>query len=689
MPRQGALPAPKGTLQLPLGFIVPESDWKPPRLEDLPDLSQAKRLSWDTETRDPGLSKQVKMGPGCMGRKDSYLVGWSLAVEDGPKLYMPIRHDGGDNMECGPEKALAWLRDLAKRFTGQLVGMNLGYDMGWGMAEGVEWNRDCKVRDVQVAEACINELYDDYSLEAICERHDIPGKDESLLRKAASAYGVDPKGGLWRLPARFVGEYGEGDADRPLRVLRRQEKIIDKDDLWQVFDLESDVLPVLVRMRHRGIRVNEDKLKGFEDWALREEVARWREASRMCDTKLGMDDAWSSGTLAKALAKVGIQCSLTEDGNESVDKNLLASANHPAATAILEARQLNKLRTTFASSIRRYMVNGRIHCTYNQLAREDETTGGIKGARYGRLSSEHPNMQQQPSPERSKFAAQWRTIFEPEEGALYAGPDYSQQEPRLTTHYAGVLQLPGAAEAVRRYNEDPDADNHDMMTRLVHGDDAVEAMLANDPKLYKKTRGQCKNIFLGLCYGEGGAKLANDLGLPTRWVVAHKEYGHELQYFEERWEAQKAAKECGGRFWEGAGEEAQAILDKFNANAPYVRKLAKICENRAKQNGYIKTLLGRRCRFPQRSDGSYDWAHKALNRLIQGGSADQTKKALIEVDRAGHFLQLQVHDELGLSVADVAEGERVAEIMRSVVTLLVPCKVDLEVGPSWGEVAAP
>jgi DNA polymerase I-like protein with 3'-5' exonuclease and polymerase domains len=134
-----------------------------------------------------------------------------------------------------------------------------------------------------------------------------------------------------------------------------------------------------------------------------------------------------------------------------------------------------------------------------------------------------------------------------------------------------------------------------------------------------------------------------------------------------------------------AGDEAQKILDKFDARAPFIRELARKAEELAKRRGYIKTVLGRRCRFPVDAKGNYDWCHKALNRLIQGSSADQTKKAMVEVDRAGLPLQLQIHDELDMSIDSLEQARAIQDIMVNCVTLTVPSKVDLEIGPNWGE----
>ncbi len=346
------------------------------------------------------------------------------------------------------------------------------------------------------------------------------------------------------------------------------------------------------------------------------------------------------------------------------------------------ARKVNKLRTTFAASIREHMVNGRIHCSFNQIAIEREGEDGAKGARFGRLSSEKPNMQQQPS--RDEFASRWRSIYIPDPGLIWACLDYSQQEPRWVTEYSEKLKLPRAFEAAECYRNDPTTDNHDMMTRIVFGDDAVDAM---DKATFKMNRSRCKNIYLGLCYGQGGAKLCRVLGLPTRWIAIPDNDYKSAQYFETEAYARTAALGMSTpKVYEVAGEEGQAILDQFNGNAPFIKKLARKATDRAKKSGFIRTAGGRKCRFPQDAYGNYDWTHKALNRLIQGSSADQVKRAMVELDAAGYELQLQVHDEIDTGVKDAQQAHDMAEIMRNCMPSKVPFKVDVELGPSWGEV---
>lgn len=633
--------------QLPL--FQPECDWHPIKICDLPLWANAQRVAVDVETKDSQLRE---LGPGV--RRGGYIVGISFAIEDGPAHYVPLRHLGGDNVE-DPESALQYFRDQADNFTGIVCGANLSYDLDYLAEVGIVF-RKCKwFRDVQVAEPLLDELQDSYSLDNIAQRRGLPGKDERLLAEAADDWKIDVKKGLWQLPARYVATYGIQDVRLPLQLLRRQEREIDEQDLWRVYDLESQVLPVLVKMRRRGMRIDLERLAAVERWSAEQETQNLQLVYEQTGVRIAVGDVWRPEPIAGALQKIGVVVPRTaKTGQPSIDKNLLDQLDHPVATALSRARRVNKLRTTFAASVRKHLIGDRIHCTFNQLRKTDDGTGTDSGARYGRISCTDPNLQQQPS--RDDFATMWRSIYVPDEGGLWAACDFSQQEPRMLMHFAHLAKCEGAWAAVEKYRSDPSADNHTLMARLIYG-------YADNEQPSKTHRTNAKIIFLGLCYGMGGAKLATSLGLPTKWIMRKD-----------------------GRKVEVAGDEAQAILDKFNKQVPFVARLAKMCSSKAARAGFIKTLSGRRCRFPRDPQtGEFDWTHKALNRLIQGSSADQTKMVMVALDAAGFKMQLQVHDEIGQTVSSKSQAEEIAKIMQECVALEVPSKVDVEVGPSWGE----
>jgi DNA polymerase I-like protein with 3'-5' exonuclease and polymerase domains len=156
-------------------------------------------------------------------------------------------------------------------------------------------------------------------------------------------------------------------------------------------------------------------------------------------------------------------------------------------------------------------------------------------------------------------------------------------------------------------------------------------------------------------------------------------------------------------------DEADELIKKFHLNVPFLRGTVNAVMKRIDHpaaNGTIRTLLGRKCRFnlwePQewgvnkalpREQAVIEYGqrikraytYKGLNRLIQGSAADQTKAAMVALANAGHLLLLQVHDEIALSVSDKKQAEEAAQIMIDAVRLEVPSKVDVEMGPSWGE----
>lgn len=608
-------------MQLPL-FVTSQSEWRPPALGDLPDWGNATRVGLDTETRDPRLKK---LGPRPFD-PDAYVVGVSFCIEGDRPYYLPLRHEGGDNCEGD---VLGWLREQAAKFRGVLVGANLPYDLEFLTEEDVFFPNVAWFRDVQIADPLIYEMHASYSLAAIADRWGMPGKDETLLACAARDYNVDPKGGLWQLPARFVGPYAEQDAALPLALLREQEKVIEEQNLWEVFDLESRLQPVLLKMRRRGVRVDIEHLERVEKWARQEQELALARVKASTGRVLRPSDIWKAEALAPALERIGVVVGRTpKTGKPKVDKEVLANIDHEVARGIERARKVDKL-LQFGDGVREHLApDGRLHCSYAQLRKQRDDGGGLAGAAYGRLSSSHVNIQQQPA--RDEFGSFWRAIYLPEEGQQWAACDYSSQEPRLAVHLAALALRDQSSLAARdAYRADPRTDLHQM---------AADLMGVN-----RKT---AKNIFLGICYGMGVRKLSLQLAIPEH--------------------------------------EARALMETFDRRIPYVRRLARAIEEKARRVGYINALGGRRCRFPKDEEGNYDWTYKALNRAVQGGAAYQTKTAMLACDAAGFDMAVQVHDEIGFSVDGAEEAHAAADVMRDCVKLEVPSVVDVEIGESWG-----
>lgn len=670
-------------MQLPL--LSPYSSWRCPSIDDLPNWENAERISIDTETNDPTLRT---LGPGV--RRGGYISGFSFAIEDSNhKHYIPLRHAGGDNME-NPEQAMAWLSHQAKNFKGEIVGANLSYDLDYLYEAGVEFPQVKMFRDVQIAEPLIYEFSRSFSLETIANKYLGVGKDEGMLREAAACYGIDPKKDMHLLPARFVGEYAEQDADLPLKILRRQEKEIDEQELWRIFDMESRLMPVLVRMRRRGVRVSLDRLSKVEEWSRQNEREALAQVEQLTGVRIPFNSVWQASAIVPALQQIGCKIPVTAKTKKpSIDKAFLSSIDHPVAHAIARARRVNKIRTTFCQSVRDHIIGDRIHASFHQLrtSSDDDADGEGSGARFGRCSSSNPNLQQQPARD-PEIGPMWRSVYIPEDGELWCSADFSSQEPRQAVHYAVTTKLgsikvrtengpvwvnadESAHLMAERYRNDPKTDPHQQLANLIVGREAT-----------KDERSSAKIIFLGLSYGMGGAKLCRSLGYATMKAVYSAETKSMVPVDSSEG---KAAAESGSRIMEVAGAQGQALLDKFDQQVPFVRALSKVCQKAANKYGYIRTQEGRKCRFERDDDGNIIDGHKGGNKLIQGSSADQTKICMIELDKEGFFLTAQVHDEIIASVKTKKEAKRISEIMENAYRLSVPSIISLEVGPSWGE----
>lgn len=720
-PEQGILLF-KGGAYIP--SIFSETTWRPPAWDRLPPISawaSAKRIGFDFECKDELLRE---LGPGCRRRPESRTVGYSFCFEDEneptdnwPRFYIPYahgtEHDENSRIDNVDYDALGYLRDGMRAFHGDLVGANLAYDLDWGQSESIDFSNVHRFRDVLIADPLLFELYDEYSLEEVGKRRGVGGKDETLLRKAAKAYNVDPKGQMWTMPGRLVGPYAEVDAVRPLEIMRIQDRCIADEGIEACWDMECRLLPILVKMTRKGVRVNTSYLDDLEQWCINEETRALAAVEAATKVKIPQGESYNVELLSRALQEADLGHLIGKTAKtkkDSIHKDALFNeiGNVPedsragiVAKALTRARQVTTVRTTFVAGVRKHLVNGRIHCSFNQIKKTDDNTGESSGVKYGRLSASHPNMQNQPGNSRftgdNELGPMWRAIYEPEDGEDWASEDLKQQEPKLSFHIGAMLEEAG---------QSPDASKK---LRAVKGALALCKALAENPQLdtYEPIveiagvpRSKAKVIWLARAYGKGDAGLCEDLGLPTikgvfsketyKWVPVNSDEG-------QKWLAR------GGRQKDIAGEEGQRIIDKFDTEMSFLKIAAKIASDRANDRGYVTLLDGRRCHFKPNdphnprpfewdSEGSgYDWTHKAFNRIIQGNAAWQTKMIMIALDDAGYGgrLMLQVHDEVASSVPRGPEGAAMvaamAAVMRDAVLLRVPTIVDQEIGESWGE----
>ena len=609
-------------------IFKPQTEWLPP--QSFPNLSDYSEIAIDLETKDPDL-KTIGSGS-VVGR--SKIVGIAVAVQDW-KGYYPIAHEGGGNMD--KNMVLKWFQDVLNTDSIKIFH-NAMYDVCFIRAAGLKINGT--IVDTMIAGSLVDENRFRYDLGSMGRDYLGIGKNEAVLKETAELWGVDAKSEMYKLPAMYVGEYAEQDAELTLKLWQEMKKQMYHEDIEDIFKLETELVPCLVDMRFLGVRVDVEAAHNLKQQLVEEEKECLQEVKKATQVDVQI---WAARSIEKVFQKLNLPYDLTAKTNSpSFTKNFLQNHPHPLVKQIARAREINKSHTTFIDTILKHQHKGRIHAEINQI--RSDSGGTVTG----RFSYNNPNLQQIPA-RNKELGPRIRSLFIPEEGCQWGCFDYSQQEPRLVTHYASLDGLYGVDEVLDAYNEG-EADFHQIVSDM-----------ANIP------RSQAKTINLGLFYGMGKNKLQAELGVSK--------------------------------------EDAEDLFRTYHDKVPFVKMLMESVMRRAQDKGRVRTLLGRRCRFNLWEPNQFGihkalnhedalaehgpgikraFTYKALNKLIQGSAADMTKKAMVDLYKEGIIPHIQVHDELDISVNDNAD--KIKKIMESAVELEVPNKVDYESGPNWGTI---
>lgn len=679
---------------------IPETGWRPPT--SFPNLSSAKAISIDTETFDPELNKA---GPGWgrqrFGHKKGHIVGVSLAAVDylgnKGKWYFPVRHEVETHLNLDPANVFPWLKYALSNPYQWKVGANLPYDLGWLEEEGIPVAG--QIHDVQFAEALIDNNAFSVGLETLGKKYLGRGKTTDVLKdwvmEAYKPKKSEWRGEIYRSPPSLVGYYAEDDADMPLDLIHIMGPILEAEELYGVYRMECDMMPMMRAMRRAGVYVNVEKaerlkleLEGNIE-ELREKI--WREYGFSLE-------ATDSPQIAKLLDHLGIEyprnapTNRTPDGSPSLKKEWLDVLDHPIGEIINNIREMEKMNGTFIQSyIIDKNVNGWLHPQFHPLRGEES------GTMLGRFSSTDPNLQNIPG--RTKLGKRVRDCFEPDPGHYrWRKHDYSQVHYRILAHFA-VDRGDGSADKLRQsYNDNPDMDYHFNMYQTV------------------------------------APTMTNLNGSP--WSIDYTQTPDEdgvLQYNEEIQGHRRIIKNINFSGIYGVGEETvgfkylkglskaqvKAFLKAFHEGAPFIKATTEDIAKEAERYGFVRTLLGRRVRFnmwepmafkhdKEQVPLPYDLAikkwgsfirlaylYRAVNYKFQGSEPDIMKTGMLNLWNSGVFdyigvPRVTVHDELGWSQIDdspqTEEAFRyVQDVQQKAIQLRVPVKCDMGKGTSWGK----
>jgi len=626
-----------------------EIEWNCP--DHFPDLSKAKYIAIDLETKDPDL--KTRGSGSVIGNGE--IIGIAVAIE-GWSGYYPIGHREGN---LDKRIVLEWFKEVCATDAVKIFH-NAMYDVCWIKAYNIPIRG--MIVDTMVMASLIDENRLWYSLNSIAFDYLGAVKDEKALKDAAEKAGVDAKSEMYKLPAMYVGGYAEKDAELTLDLFKKLSLEITKQKLENVFNLETNLFPCLIDMKFKGVRVDVEEAHKLKKQLLLQEENLLLEVKK----ETGIDtEIWAARSIAQVFDKLNLPYVRTEKTKApSFTKNFLQEHKHPLVNKIAKAREINKAHTTFIDTILKHSHHGRIHADINPI-RSDQG-----GTVTGRFSYSNPNLQQIPARNKD-LGPKIRSLFIPEKNHKWGCFDYSQQEPRLVVHFAATTESTMFDDSVVNIVEKFKKDSVDFHQTV--------ADMANI------SRSQAKTINLGLFYGMGKAKLQAELGLNTKAEAENlfNQYHENVPFVKELMThtsnyAQKEGciatllgRRCRFDKWE---------LAQWN-NGKFVAPMSRIEAEAAFKEKYPDAK-------PQLLEKGIRRAmtYKALNKLIQGSAADMTKKAMLDLYNEGIVPHIQIHDELDISVESEAQAKKIIEIMENAVTLAVPNKVDYESGETWGDI---
>ena len=299
----------------------------------------------------------------------------------------------------------------------------------------------------------------EYSLDALCNNYGVPGKDTALLEQACEAAGfklsknMPPQSYIWQLPAAPVSAPTPSTTRKPRSCCTRSSApIIEREGTRDAYRLEVDLLPMVLEMRWRGVRINQDTAEQTYDILIGKRDDALAEMSKELGSAISMAEIRSKKWLEKTFDSYGIKYPRTPMGNPSFStkkSGWMAEHEHFLPRGIAVAKKYNHAGETFIRGhILEHIVNGRIH---GEIRPHLSDEGGTISFRF---SYSKPPLQQMPKRD-TEIGPLIRDCFLPEEDEFWCTADASQQEFRGWVHHGVLAGLPSAIAAAKAYHDDP------------------------------------------------------------------------------------------------------------------------------------------------------------------------------------------------------------------------------------------
>lgn len=570
---------------------------------------------------------------------EAELVGFSLSTSAFHGCYIPLGHKGEERNLLHPgedpkqitlKEALALLKPILEDPGILKIGQNIKYDALVLKKYGCDIT---PFDDTMVISYVLEGAQHGHGMDELAKLyldHDTI-KFQDVVGAGRSQVTFD------KVPLEKALNYAAEDADVTYQLHSLLKPRLFQEHQCTVYEtLERPLIPVLINMEYRGIRVDplilrklsQDFEKRLEEIGkkIQEEigesfnVASPKQLGEMLFEKLKLPGGKKGKTGAYGTAADVLE-NLSEQGFTIAD-------------ALLEWRQLSKLKSTYTDTLA-HQINGktgRVHTSYSMTATST-----------GRLASSDPNLQNIPI--RSEDGKKIRSAFLAAPEKVLLSVDYSQIELRLLAHMADLPELQQA------FKEGKD----------IHAETASQVFGIPLQEMTSELRQRAKAINFGIIYGISPFGLARQLGISK----------------------------------ENASEYIQTYFKCYPGIQAYMEHM----KQEARKKGYVNTLLGRRCFIPDihsKDPNRRSFAERqAINAPLQGGNVDIMNKAMIKLHRLlkekeleAHML-LQVHDELVFEIAekDLSRAEPlIIKVMEAIVSLSVPLVVEANSGKTWAEI---
>lgn len=555
------------------------------------------------------------------------LVGLAFSTQKYKAVYVPVPED-----KKGAQAIVDLFKPSLENEGIEKIGQNIKYDMLVLQQYNVRVKG--KIFDTMLAHYLLEPDMRKRSMDVLAENYlnYKPVSIESLIGKK----GKNQKS-MRDVEIDIAGEYAAEDADITYQLREYFEPELDRSKVRDVFEkIETPLIKVLADMETEGINLNVSSLENLSEKLVKDIKEIEAQIYDHAGTEFKISSPKQVGEVLFDKLKVVDNPKKTKSGQYATNEDVLSklSGKHPIVDAILDYRELVKLKNTYVDPLPK-LVNektSRIHTSFNQII-----------AATGRLSSDHPNLQNIPI--RTERGREIRKSFVARsEDHILLASDYSQIELRIL---AELSKDEGLMEA---FSEGLD----------IHSATAAKVFGVKINDVTRDMRSKAKAVNFGIAYGQGAFGLSQKLNIPRK--------------------------------------EAKEIIDSYFDQFHQLKSFQNQLIEQARSNGYVETIMGRRRYLRDITSANHvvrsQAERNAINTPIQGSAADMIKIAMIRIHemlRQEGFdtkMLLQVHDEL---VFDVPKNELdevkplIEEKMKGAIEMTVPIEVESGTGSNWLE----